>query len=355
VTTGYREGTVTALVAERVDLIRVHIDTETGPVDAVAFPKLTGAVAVGDRVIVNTLGIDLDLGTGGDAFVLWNLSRPKTEAAAAGHIVKLRYSPLQTNVLAAEAPESPHHEELREVTSIDGMPVVTCGLHAQVPAVAAGIKAARPGVRVAYVMNDAGALPLAWSDLVRTCRAADVLDLTCTYGHAFGGDLEAVNAFSALAAVRHAGDADAAIVGPGPGVVGTSTTLGFSTIDQGAVLDAASALGGIPIAALRISFADPRPRHRGVSRHSIVALTLGTRSRVTVAVPELPGGAPDLSEALRPLAERHELLEADGAPGLALLDERGVVLRSMGRSLEATPELFLAASAAGAVAAGYYL
>ena len=139
------------------------------------------------------------------------------------------------------------------------MPVVACGLHSQIAGVAAGIKAAEPEARVGYLMTDGGALPLAWSRLVSALRGAGLMDSTCTSGHAFGGDLEAVNIFSGLAALRHAAAADVAIVSMGPGVVGTATALGFSGIEQGQVLDAAFALRGRGYACLRISFSDPAP------------------------------------------------------------------------------------------------
>ena len=46
------------------------------------------------------------------------------------------------------------------------------------------------------------------------------------------------------------------MVGQGPGNVGTATPLGFSGIDQGLAINAAASLGGVPIVAPRISFAD---------------------------------------------------------------------------------------------------
>lgn len=351
--TSFREGTVRDIVEEHDGLTRVVVETDGGDVTASVFPPVTGSVATGDRVVVNTVGLDLALGTGGEGFVLWNLSRRPSPEPALGHIVKLRYTPLQTSVLAAEAPESPYHDGLRDVTSIGGMPVVACGVHSQMPAVAAGIKALTPGARVAYVMSDGAALPLAWSDLVRAAAAARLVDLTCTYGHAFGGDLEAVNVFSALAAVRHAAGADAAVVAMGPGVVGTGTALGFTAMEQGGVLDATAGLGGVPIACLRITFDDERARHRGVSHHSVTALTVGVRARATVAVPDLGARNVDIAESLRSLARRHELVHADGAPGVALMEERGVRPASMGRPFERVRELFLAAAAAGTVAASH--
>lgn len=347
----FREGVVRAVLEAHDDLMRVSVDVGGAELTASVFPEVTGPVAPDDRVVVNTLGVDLALGTGGEGFVLWNLSNPRPPGPGRGHIVKLRYTPLQIDVAAAEAQESAHHDLLEKATSIDGMPVVACGLHSQMPAVAAGIKAAAPAARVAYVMSDGAGLPLAWSDLVRAARGAVLIDVSCTYGHAFGGDYEAVNVYSALAAARHAGGADAVVVAMGPGVVGTSSALGFTAMEQGVVLDATSGLSGAPIACLRICWADERERHRGLSHHSVTALTIGTRSRVTVAVPSLGERDDEVAAALDSVAARHELVTADGAPGLALMDERGVRPGSMGRRFEEIPELFLAGAAAGAVAA----
>jgi hypothetical protein len=311
-------------------------------------------LSVGDRVVVNTTGIDLDLGTGGVGFILWNLSSSGPVEPGAGHIVKMRYTPWQTEVMAVDAPESEHHETLRAVFSINGMPVVVCGLHSQLAGAVAGIKAAQPEARVGYLMTDGAALPLAWSDLVGQLRRAELLDVTATAGHAFGGDLESVNVFSGLAALRHVGNVDAAVIAMGPGVVGTDTVLGFTGLEQGPLLDAVAALAGQAIAALRISFVDQRARHLGVSHHSLTSLSLAARERCTVVVPELPqerlaGVKSQLDDA--GITERHDVVVRDGGEGLRLLAAKGLRPSSMGRTIDETPELFVAASAAGAEAA----
>ena len=100
----------------------------------------------------------------------------------------------------------------------------------------------------------------------------------------------------------------------GPGSAGTGSRLGFSGIEVGAALDATTALHGVPIAALRVSFADPRPRHQGVSHHSLTALSIATRSRVRVAVPCV--GGVDEAQIRRDLARtgidtRHEIVDVD--------------------------------------------
>lgn len=349
----FRKGVVTAVTESTERVVRALVETEIGEVAVIGFPTMLPGLAEGDEVIVNTTGIELRLGTGGVGFILWNLSRAEAPEVGEGHIVKLRYTPWQMNVVAAEAPEGPHHSALETTTGIDGMPVVACGLHSQVAAVAAGTKAARPPARVGYLMTDGAALPLQWSELVAELRDRSLIDVTCTVGHAFGGDVESVNVFSGLAALRAGEGCDVVIAGMGPGVVGTDTALGFSAIEQGQLLDAATALGGRAIAALRMSFDDPRRRHQGVSHHTITALTIAARERATVVVPELPTDrASRLETQLREAGVfgRHEIVTAAGDEGLRLLSRHNVEPITMGRSMAESPELFLAAAAAGRVA-----
>lgn len=350
----FRAAKVVEVTEERADLVRARVSLPNGDVEAVGFPEMLGTLTPGDRVVVNTTGIELGLGTGGVAFVLWNLDGDPPEPQLEGHIMKMRYTPWQTEVITAESPESSHHAALAEVESIDGLPVVACTLHSQVAAIAAGVKQARPDARVGYLMTDGACLPIAWSDLVQDLKQVGLLEVTCTSGHAFGGDLEAVTIFSGLAALKVVGQCDVVIAGMGPGVVGTGTTLGHTAIEQGHLLDAASGLGGNAIACVRISYADPRERHHGISHHTLTALRLATHLQATVVLPHLPEEhAKAIDEQLQRsgIKEKHQIATAEGAPGLALLTEKGIRPTSMGRSLEEVPELFLAAAAAGKVAA----
>lgn len=349
----FRTGKVVEVTRSDERLIECRVALAGAEIEAVGFPSMLGAVDVGDRVVVNTTGVELGLGTGGVAFLLWNLDGSGAVDAGDGHIVKLRYTPWQTEVLAAEAPESPHHDALLDAESLDGMPVVVCGLHSQLGAAAAGLKGAKPGATVGYLMTDAASLPLAWSRQVETLKEAGLIGATCTVGHSFGGDLESVNVFSGLVALKEAARVDAIVVAMGPGVVGTGTTLGFTAIEQGQILDAVTALGGAAIAALRISFVDLRERHVGVSHHTLTALRIAARERATVVVPTLPEDRADEVRTQLEAAgiyDRHAVVEADGGPGLRLLADSGLRPSSMGRSLDQTPELFVAASAAGAYA-----
>ena len=109
------------------------------PVRALAYPALTGRPRPGDRVLVNTTALDLGLGTGGYALVIAVPDRLPPDPELAGHLVKARYSPLQTCVLGADEQGSPHHDVLRDADDIGGMPVVVADLHSALPAVLAGV------------------------------------------------------------------------------------------------------------------------------------------------------------------------------------------------------------------------
>jgi hypothetical protein len=346
----FRTGRIVRLLDGRPGLQRVEVDLGQGAERAYALTQLTGPVADGDRVVVNTTAVELGLGTGGWHVVHWNLERDDWQEAGPGHIIKGRYTSIQADVGSTEE----HLEELAEVESIDGMPVVAAALHSQLPAVAAAFKDAAPQARLVYVMTDGAGLPIALSDVVAQLRERALLDATVTYGHAFGGDHEAVSVFSALAIARHVARADAAVVVMGPGIVGTNTRLGFTGLEVGQVLDATVALGGVPIACLRVSFADPRDRHAGLSHHSATALRLAARERAIVAVPRLPADQAarlqgDLEAA--GLDRRHDLVAVDAPDAVALFAGHGLRITSMGRPAEDDPALFQAAAAAGVLAA----
>jgi hypothetical protein len=252
--------------------------------------------------------------------------------------MKLRYTSLQVDTGVAE-------ERLADLPGrLDGTPVVACTLHSQVAVVVAAACAERPALRVAYVMTDGAALPLALSDLVAALQDRDLLVGTVTAGHAFGGDLEAVGVPAALALARHELGADLVVVGMGPGVVGTAGSLGTTALEAAPVLDAAAALGGRPVLCVRASSADARLRHRGVSHHARTVLDL-VRSSVAVPVP------PQLVEAMAPEATRHQVQPVDEMPVGEILAALDLNVTSMARGPEQDPLFFASAAAAGRYAA----
>ena len=328
----------------------VELDVEAGePLRALAYPALTGRPEPGDRVLLNTTALALGLGTGGYAFVVAVPGRLPPDPALAGHLVKARYTPLQAVVAGAEE----QHPELAGADSLDGMPVVIADLHSALPAVLAGLRADRPASRAVYVMTDGGALPGWFSMTVAGLREAGWLAGTVTTGQAFGGDLEAVTLHSGLLAARHVLGAEVAVVAQGPGNLGTGTRWGFSGVACGEAVNAVAALGGRPVASLRVSEADPRPRHRGVSHHSLTAYGRVALARAQVVLPLLPGGFGErVAEQAAALSGRHDLVRVPVTGLLEALRECPVRLSTMGRGLAGDPAAFLAAAAAGRHAAG---
>jgi hypothetical protein len=328
-------------------------DGTSGP--AIAYPHLSGRCAPGERVLLNTTAVDLALGTGGSHFVVARSVGQNgviLDAPSGGHIMKLRYTPMQVDVQSVEEQRSPYHETMQQAVDLGGMPVVCCGLHSHVPLVAAALRGVQPALTVAYVMTDEAALTMALSNIVREATEVGLLDSTITCGQSFGGEHEAVNLYSGLLAARHVAKADAAIVSIGPGVVGTATPFGHGGVAQGTAMNAAAALGGRPIAVLRLSFADQRPRHRGVSHHSLTALTGVALARVVVAVPRLlPEQAAVVDRALDEARvwERHSRVDA---PGLRP-DMRGMQVTTMGREEADDPAFFASAWAAGEVCGAF--
>ncbi len=340
------------------------------PVRALAYTELTGFPEPGDRVLLNTGALDLGLGTGGYALVVAMPDRLPPDPAGPGHLVKARYTPMQATVLGADEQGSPYHDVLREADSLDGIPVVIADLHSALPAVLAafyehfspsnhqaaagkgGGDAARPGARVAYVMLDGGALPAWFSRTVAMLTDAGWLAGTITVGQAFGGDLDTVTVHSGLLAARHVLGADLAVVAQGPGNLGTGTKWGFSGVASGEAVNAAAVLGGRPVASLRISEADPRARHRGISHHSLTAYGRVALARADVVVPDLPGEfGTAIAEAAKPLSERHNLVTVSVTGLREVLADCPVPLSTMGRRLDEDLAYFLSAAAAGRHAA----
>ncbi|MGE5830303.1 MAG: DUF3866 family protein, partial [Micromonosporaceae bacterium] len=297
-----------------VDLSR-RADDDPESVRALAYPALVGEAGPGDLVLLNLNALRLGLGTGGYAFVVALPERlpPDPPADTPGHMVKARYTPLQAVVLAAEDPAAPHHDALAGRGDLGGLPVVTADLHSALPAVLAGVQDARPQARVAYVMTDGGALP-AWFS--RTLAAlTDRLAGVVTVGQAFGGDLEATNVHAGLLAARYGLGADVAVVAQGPGNLGTGSEWGFSGTAVGEAVNAAAVLGGRPVGALRISDADPRDRHHGLSHHSLTAYGRVALAGADLVLPaELPETlAMTVPDALAPLCPPHRLVRVSAA------------------------------------------
>jgi hypothetical protein len=317
-----RRGRVTAVVERHEGLVRLEVDGTA----CIAYPGLTGPVALEDDVLVNVQARELALGSGGFDVLYANLTRGFGLAAEEGaHVMKLPYTPLQVAVRHVE-------EEGPLAESLSGMPVVCCSVHSQL----APVCAALGGLRVAYLQVAGGALPVPLSDTVRALRRRGLLEVAVAVGACVDGDVQAVTVASGLAWAGAAGF-EAAVCAVGPGIVGTGSTLGHGGLAAAASAHAAVASGGNAVIAVRMSEGDPRPRHRGLSHHTRSVIELGPSG----ALVAWPKGMP-APEWLRSYEEVDVMGWQEACAGLPL--------SHMGRGPDEDPAFFAAAYAAGAYA-----
>jgi hypothetical protein len=315
-----RRGRVTAVVARDEGLARIEVDGTP----CIAYPGLTGPVALGDDVIVNVQARELALGSGGFDVLYANLTRGlELEPEPDAHVMKLPYTPVQSAVRHAE-------EGGALPETLVGLPVVCCSLHSQVAPVCAGIG---EGIRVAYVQVAGGALPLSLSDTLRALRERGLVAASVAVGPCIDGEAQCVSVASAFQWAKAEGFA-AVVCAIGPGIVGTGSSFGHGGIAAAEAANAAAALEATPIVAVRASARDERERHRGVSHHTraVLQLCLGR-----VVVP-WPAGweAPEWLDS-------YEEVDVHGWER-ACAD---LPLSHMGRRPEDDPLFFAAAFAAG--------
>jgi hypothetical protein len=273
---------------------------------------LVGACEPGDQVIVNVQARRLGLGSGGFDVVHCNLTRGLGGApppGAGAHVMKLNYTSLQHAVRPVEESETELELPLRA-------PVAVLALHGQLRPLAWAFARSAPGARLGYVQTAGGALPGALGDDVRALRAEGLLAAHVTAGPSYGGEEEAI---TTAAALYHGRTWGAIVAGPGPGIVGSASALGHGGLAALDTAHAALALGAPTLLVARMSEADPRERHQGLSHHT---RTVRDLLLAPVAVPEPAGD------------------ELDGYPWPT---------RSMGRD---DPLFFRAAAAAGRALAG---
>lgn len=304
--------------------------------------SMVGPAEVGDEVIVNTAAVDLGLGSGGFDVVHVNLTRGLSggETPAGIHVMKLNYSSLQHAVDPVEAPlDSPPRPSR-------AMPVLVLPLHGHLAPAAWAAASAGAG-RVGFIQAGGGGLP---GSLSRDGSA--LLDQGLLTGHltaapSYGGEREAISLVGALHAAAEQLGWDAAVVGPGPGILGSETRYGHGGM---AALDAAHcglALGLPTLLSPRLSAGDPRPRHRGLSHHTAAVLEL-LLEPVEVPLPAdldalLPEGASDPRAVIGgPHRVSEHVADLDGYAAA------GLPTRTMGRDLTADRLFFAAPLAAGA-------
>ena len=157
---------------------------------------------------------------------------------------------------------------------------------------------------------------------MRALKVRGLVEVAVAVAPCLDGDVESVTSAAALAWAR-VEDFDAAVCAVGPGIVGTASRLGHGALALADAANAATALGGRPVLAVRTSGADTRERHRGVSHHSRAVLDLALG----------------------------EILVADDTDGEGWEEAcAGLPLAHMGRGPTDDPVFFRAAFAAGVAA-----
>ena len=186
-----RRGTVTAITERLEGLVRLEVDGRL----CIAYPRLTGPVALGDDVVTNVQAVELGLGSGGFDILYANLTRGVELAPEPGaHVMKLPYTPLQHAVRHAE-------EDGSLAESLGGLPVLCCQLHSQVAPACAGLG---NGVRLAYIQIPGGALPVSLSDTVRALKERGLVEVSVAVGACTDADFACVSTSSAFPGSRRA-------------------------------------------------------------------------------------------------------------------------------------------------------
>ena len=220
----------------------------------VAYPRLTGPVELGDEVVVNVQARELGLGSGGFDVLYVNLTRGLGLAAEPGRARD------DAPVHAAAARGALRGGGRRAGGDLDGMPVVCCSLHS--PA-RSGLRRSRRGrasrlrpaprrraARLALGLGARaeGARPRRAGGrdrrVLRRRRAGRRRRLRARLGRGRRG--------STSRSARSA-----------PGSSAPARRLGHGGVAAAEAANAASALGGSPVLAVRVSEGDARERHRG--------------------------------------------------------------------------------------------
>ncbi|MCT4565232.1 MAG: DUF3866 family protein [Maledivibacter sp.] len=351
-----KTGIVEKIINVRGNAIELMVNVDNRSEKAIAYKGLIYDIYEGSKVILNTTAKDLKLGTGGYHFVLANPQNTIKESKEHGHIMKLRYTPIQIKVNSAEEQNSRYHHVFNEFTSLERMPVLIGGLHSILTPIAVVLKALKSNIKIVYIMTDGGALPIDFSKNVYHLKEKGYIDGTITIGHAFGGDIECINIYNGLIAAKDILKCDICIVSMGPGIIGTGTKYGFTGTEQGSIIDAVTDLGGIPICVPRISFMDKRKRHYGISHHTITVLSKISKTRACIGIPKLMGEKDSIIKrqlSKYNIDKKHDVVFSEINDIIEILKKTDIKMSTMGRYLEDDMDYFLTVGVNGKIAESF--
>ncbi|ADQ46216.1 hypothetical protein Calkro_1360 [Caldicellulosiruptor kronotskyensis 2002] len=244
----------------------VEVKYQDGDVGiAINFLDINHEVKEGQEVLVNTTARMLQLGTGGYDYILpfeafKNLSK--------GHIMKLRYTPLQFSVLTEE---EKNPDLFDKVPNFNDIIVIVCELHSMLLPLCIYLKEKVKRIKISVILNDWGMLNAKLSHNLEFLKENKFVDYIITCQEAFNGEFECINEINSLIFSQSLG-CDVAIISPLPGIVGTGTKFGFSSYKAVHVIEDVVRFGGRVVFPVRVSKNEKRQRHRFISHHSLTIL-----------------------------------------------------------------------------------
>lgn len=340
----YKRGRVIKVDYKDEDITKLQVQLEDRISSALNYNKITGNIELNDIVVLNTTAVVLKLGTGGIDFVMNNLSNEEINFTSDGHIMKLRYTPLQIKTLVAESEESEYHQKFLDFKDLDDNIFIVGTLHSMLAPIASTLKYLDPSLNINYIMTDAGCLPIDFSDTVRQLKKDKIINKTITTGHAFGGDIECVSIYNGLIAAKEILNSDITIITMGPGIVGTGTKYGFSGIEQGEIINAINTLNGYSIMVPRIGFKDKRERHQGLSHHTRTVVEDIIKTKTTVVLNNMENeNKKILDRQIQNLDNKGniEFKYLDGSTILDAMEEYKYNTETMGRGIKEEEDYFL--------------
>ncbi|MDT8859842.1 DUF3866 family protein [Alkalihalobacillus sp. MEB130] len=343
---------VLSISYEDASIQKLH--TDNGSKKAILYKRFTPRAEIGDVILINTTATELHLGTGGWDIVRSLFHHTEWESdESQGHIMKARYTPIQHSVLAVEAQESTYHSYFKKSFSLDGSLVWLAELHSMVPLFYYVSQVLQPGSSCCVIFDDQASLPLMMSDQLRRLEKEDTFH-SISVGQAFGAQYEAITIASALQFAKEILKADRILISVGPGVIGTGTKYGFAGMALSHWSHTVSALGGKPIWIPRMSFAEQRTRHKGISHHILTPLCEFTFKPAILPLPYMNDQeyqiVLDQLNSYQPYQANHNVIfsKEDYVSTVVktALDQSPLPIQTMGRTFEDDPIFFSAVAEA---------
>lgn len=262
-------------INDKIQILSVEIEHKSIIEKAINYIDETGICSLMDMVVINSIGNRLKLGTGGYNLVYLNLTVNLKENEVPdrnhGHIIKMKYTPGQIRVKTVE-----ENIEDRNIFDMEAKltprPVIFAILHSMLFPLVKTIKYINPNTNISCVYTYGGAMNANNSFILKRMKESGLINSIITAGECYGGDYESINIVTGILFGFNKLKSDIIVICCGPGVAGSSTFYGFSTFDFIGSIYSVKLLGLFPVLIPRISMADKRERHMGLSMQSISIL-----------------------------------------------------------------------------------